>query len=216
MLRSRFVRTFPAVFSLSIALSGGTAFAQEPIEASQQLAPAGGTVTPSSLTGLTTEHQGSRFVSDLFKPLGRDMLGMVARDNLWLAGIGGLGAVAGSQLDTRAAVYTWRSGFQPTMEPGKVAGSFILQTGGAFATYAIGRATNSEKVATVGASLFRAQVIAQTTTQAVKFATRRTRPDGTSLSFPSGHTASAFATASVLYSELGWKTGVPAFMPRPG
>ena len=79
------------------------------------------------------------------------------------------------------------------------------------ATYAIGRATDSPKVTSIGASLFRAQVVAQTTTQAIKFAVRRTRPDGTSLSLPSGHTAAAFATASALQSELGWKVGAAAY-----
>jgi membrane-associated phospholipid phosphatase len=41
---------------------------------------------------------------------------------------------------------------------------------------------------------------------------RRTRPDGSdNVSFPSGHTASAFATASVLQRHYGWKIGVPAY-----
>jgi membrane-associated phospholipid phosphatase len=47
--------------------------------------------------------------------------------------------------------------------------------------------------------------------QTIKVAARRTRPDGTSLSFPSGHSASAFATASVLQGQLGWKVGAPAY-----
>ncbi len=75
----------------------------------------------------------------------------------------------------------------------------------------MGRATGSSRVATIGAKLFRAQVAAQVTTQAIKFGTQRTRPDGTRLSFPSGHTSSSFATANVLQAELGWKAGVPAY-----
>jgi membrane-associated phospholipid phosphatase len=75
----------------------------------------------------------------------------------------------------------------------------------------VGRATGSYKVATVGAAIFRAQVVAQGTAQAIKFVAQRTRPDGTSLSFPSGHSAAAFATARVLQSELGWRAAVPAY-----
>ena len=42
--------------------------------------------------------------------------------------------------------------------------------------------------------------------------TRRPRPDGSDNgSFPSGHTASAFASATVLERHFGWKAGVPAF-----
>ena len=39
----------------------------------------------------------------------------------------------------------------------------------------------------------------------------RTRPDGTRFSFPSGHSATAFATATVLQRNLGWKVGIPAY-----
>ena len=47
--------------------------------------------------------------------------------------------------------------------------------------------------------------------QGIKLAVGRTRPDGTQFSFPSGHSASSFATATVLQRNLGWKAGVPAY-----
>jgi len=100
---------------------------------------------------------------------------------------------------------------EESLEPGRFIGDFMVQTGGAFATYAVGRLTGKPRVAHIGAELFRAQLVAQGTSQVLKISTRRTRPDGTRLSFPSGHTAAAFATASVLHTELGWKVGVPAY-----
>jgi membrane-associated phospholipid phosphatase len=39
----------------------------------------------------------------------------------------------------------------------------------------------------------------------------RTRPDGGSQSFPSGHAASAFAGAAFLQLRYGWSYGVPAY-----
>ena len=39
----------------------------------------------------------------------------------------------------------------------------------------------------------------------------RTRPDGSVFSFPSGHTATTFATATVLQRHFGWKVGIPAY-----
>jgi membrane-associated phospholipid phosphatase len=59
--------------------------------------------------------------------------------------------------------------------------------------------------------MFRAQLIAQGVTQAIKLSVRRTRPDGTPYSFPSGHTSTSFATATVLQHEFGWKVGIPAY-----
>jgi len=57
----------------------------------------------------------------------------------------------------------------------------------------------------------RAQFLSQMYVQALKFTVQRERPDQSNdLSFPSGHSASAFATASVLQRHYGWKVGVPA------
>jgi len=79
------------------------------------------------------------------------------------------------------------------------------------ATYTLGRAIHRPKLALVGADLIRAQVLGQTLTQAVKMSVNRTRPDGTTLSFPSGHTSASFATATVLQRHFGWKVGAPAY-----
>jgi membrane-associated phospholipid phosphatase len=97
-------------------------------------------------------------------------------------------------------------------EVGNIGGNFLVQTGAAIGTWAIGKAIDNPTTAAVGADLVRAQFVSQIVVQGVKFATRRERPDASNNhSFPSGHTASAFATASVLSRHLGWKAGVPAY-----
>ncbi len=45
----------------------------------------------------------------------------------------------------------------------------------------------------------------------LKQVVRRDRPEGTGFSFPSGHTATAFASATVLQRRFGWKAGIPAY-----
>jgi membrane-associated phospholipid phosphatase len=51
-----------------------------------------------------------------------------------------------------------------------------------------------------------------TYTTMLKSAAHRTRPDGSNtLSFPSGHTSSAFAMASVFDAHYGPKVGIPAY-----
>ena len=134
---------------------------------------------------------------------------MLTPQNLLIAGIGGIGATAGHSFDNRVARAAW--GSEETFESGQIVGSFLAQSGGAMATYAVGRLTRSPRMAQFGSELFRAQVLTQATVQAVKFGAGRQRPDGTSQSFPSGHSAAAFATATVIHHEFGWKAGIPAY-----
>lgn len=151
-------------------------------------------------------------VSDLFKPLYRDFRNLASRQNLMLASVGFAGSTAAHGWDRPVSGSGWVDrGVTPAFEPGQMVGSFMAQSGAALATYFAGRASGHAEVATLGAEIFRAQIVAQGTTQAVKLAANRTRPDGTRLSFPSGHAAAGFATASVLQSRYGWKVGAPAY-----
>jgi hypothetical protein len=95
---------------------------------------------------------------------------------------------------------------------GNIGGGFLVQAGAAVGTWAIGKLSDSSKTTEVGGDLLRAQLVSQIVVQGVKLATHRERPDGSNYhSFPSGHTASAFASASALNRHLGWKAGVPAY-----
>jgi membrane-associated phospholipid phosphatase len=97
-------------------------------------------------------------------------------------------------------------------KPGNTTGALVTQMGAAFGTFAIGKATGNARVATVGSHLIRAQVASQVVVQGLKLVAERSRPDASNhFSFPSGHTASAFATATVLQRDFGWKVGLPAY-----
>ncbi len=97
-------------------------------------------------------------------------------------------------------------------QSGNLIGSFVFQTGAGFATYAAAKSIGNAKGARVGRDIVRAQLLSQAMVQGLKFTVRRERPDGSNRqSFPSGHSSSAFATATVLHRHYGWKIGVPAY-----
>lgn len=97
-------------------------------------------------------------------------------------------------------------------QSGNVIGNFVFQAGAGFATYGVGKAFHNQKAANVGRDIVRAQILSQAMVQTLKYSVRRERPDGSNtMSFPSGHSASAFATATVLQRYYGWKVGVPAY-----
>ncbi len=97
-------------------------------------------------------------------------------------------------------------------ESGNVLGQFAFQAGAGFATFGIGKATGNKKLAYAGRDIVRAQLLSQAMVQTLKYTIRRERPDSSdNKSFPSGHSSSMFATATVLHRYYGWKAGVPAY-----
>lgn len=201
-----FIRPTVATLCICVSFAAGShAWAQTPGTPDGQPARAVTAPAPSPKATLTPPK-----FKDLFTPLPGDFKRLTVHPDLWTLGIGAASTLAARPFDQRIADAHW-GGSGAAFTPGALAGSLYVQAGGALATYAIGRATGKPGLATVGAELFRAQVVTEGMTQAIKLATQRTRPDGTSLSFPSGHAASSFATATVLQSHYGWKAGVPAY-----
>ena len=100
----------------------------------------------------------------------------------------------------------------PVFQGGNIIGNFVFQIGAGFATYAGGKATGNKKLAYAGRDIVRAQLLSQGMVQALKYTVQRERPDGSdNKSFPSGHSASMFATATILQKYYGWKIGVPSY-----
>ena len=97
---------------------------------------------------------------------------------------------------------------------GSHVGSSLVQVGGSFATYTIGRLAGKPNVADLGRDLIRVQLLAGGVTQLLKHTVRRERPGGSGssrTSFPSGHTSGTFASVTVLSRRFGWRVGVPIF-----
>jgi hypothetical protein len=144
----------------------------------------------------------------LFSGLGNDFRQLTANNGFLIIGIGG-GAAFGAHTFDRSIAASGFGGstMRDVFGPGQIVGGVLVQSGAAFATYFTGRMTGSPRLARVGAELVRAQIVAQGVTQTIKFGAPRTRPDGTAFSFPSGHTASSFATGHRAAARIRVESG---------
>lgn len=155
----------------------------------------------------------SRPARNPFAALGHDLktLGTSRDTALVLGTLAPIAAIAASW-DDRGIEESREHLPQPVFTAGNIGGSFLVQTGAALGTWAAGTLAGQPLVTEVGGDLIRAQLTSQVVVQGLKLAVRRQRPDESdSYSFPSGHTASAFATATVLGRHFGWKAGIPAY-----
>jgi len=147
-----------------------------------------------------------------FTSVARDLKRFFSRDTVAVMGIFGPAASVAYPWDQAGTHESQEHLSRPVFEPGNVAGSFLVQTGAALGTWAIGKVSGHQKITAVGSDLFRAQIVSQLVVQAGKLTTGRRRPDGSDgRAFPSGHTASAFAMASVLDRHFGKKAGVAGY-----
>jgi membrane-associated phospholipid phosphatase len=147
-----------------------------------------------------------------FKSVPSDFVRFLSKDTAKIVGLVGASALVASRWDGQSIDGIQGMAPSSRFEAGNIAGRFVIQAGAGFGLYAIARLADNQKLAAVGGDLVRAQILSQGIVQVGKMMTQRQRPDGSnSHSLPSGHTASAFATATVLQRHFGWKAGIPAY-----
>lgn len=153
----------------------------------------------------TPEHTG---IHAFFKDLGQDYKNLWHVDNLVVAGLGGGAALAVHpwDQDTNAHLRSHYDLVNDIYAPAKYYGGTPIQIALSVGTYAYGRIFDEPKVSHLGMDLLRAQIIAESIVEPLKFAVGRERPDGSNnQSFPSGHAAATFAGATIIERHLGWK-----------
>lgn len=188
--------------------------AENPGESTAMVTPAGDqSSAPQVIRPVPVELPAATQVetANFFKLSGGDFKNFFSVDTAKTMSYVSLVAIATAPWDREGV----NNGFNiPTtlFESGNVLGQFAFQMAAGFATYGVGKSMNNKKAATVGRDMVRAQILSQALVQTVKFTVRRERPDeSNNKSFPSGHSASAFATATVLHRHYGWKVGGPAY-----
>jgi membrane-associated phospholipid phosphatase len=149
----------------------------------------------------------------------KDFASFPRRRSTWvILGVGGaLAALAhpGDTYVTEHLVASREAG--RVFVAGKFLGAFYTQIGVALGIYTVGRyvlppsqdGDKTNKWSHLGFDLLRVQFVSQTLVQAVKRSVRRDRPNGECCAFPSGHSATAFAVASVLERHLGYRFAWP-------
>ena len=150
---------------------------------------------------------------NFLQTLGADMKSVVSKESLSVLSAATALALVAAPFDETLTYSASCSTFLKTAFEGwaRVGGQEWVLGGGALATYAIGRVAGHQQLAAVGGDLVEAQLVAGAIAIALKHAIRRTRPDGEPRSFPSGHSAGAFAAATVIQRHYGLKGAVPAF-----
>lgn len=96
------------------------------------------------------------------------------------------------------------------MDIGNVYGSGWVVGGGSLSVLTVGQLTGSKRLTGFGGDLCRSYLYSGLVTGVIKHAINRQRPSGGPLSFPSGHTTSAFSSVPVIWRHLGWQAGVGA------
>lgn len=178
-----------------------------------QTPPPAAAPAPASPTATSadTHAEGATFRS-LFSDLTRELGGLPSKGTAITLGVGGALALAAHPADrTLTERATLSVPLDRLFEVGGSAGSGWAQGGAALTTFIVGRAMGNRRVQSVGADLVQAQIVTSIMTEGLKLAVGRTRPDSGRYSFPSGHTSSTFANATVLHRHFGWKVGLPAY-----
>jgi membrane-associated phospholipid phosphatase len=204
-----------AVCSALVCALSSPAWAQSPIPAEGEGESTVAVVTPPDGTQVPQAPHVAPVTpvetTNIFKLSAGDFKNFFRADTAKVMSYVGLVAIATAPWDREGV----NNGFNiPTalFESGNAIGQFAFQASAGLATYGIAKAVGNQKAAIVGRDVVRAQILSQVLVQTVKYTVRRERPDGSNnKSFPSGHSASAFATATVLQRHYGWKVGVPAY-----
>jgi membrane-associated phospholipid phosphatase len=158
---------------------------------------------------------GRRTLGAFPKNLGRNFVGVFSGQNLLPFAIGAAATASASAFDSRT-----QSLLQGTCDTcgstGATAGG-VAMVSLASAAFVAGRFAPQGRFRSATYDFMQAMIVNGAYTNILKYSVQRTRPDGSNnLSFPSGHTSTAFSLAAVADQHYGWKIGLPAYVLASG
>jgi membrane-associated phospholipid phosphatase len=177
------------------------------------LAPAADGKLLGSLPPLELDGDGRRTMGRFVPNLGRNLVGVLSPRN---AGALGLGAsLAGASLLADRPVqryFSTRPRAEEFGELGQQVGGAKLMAPVTLGLLLAGRISHDSRFRAATYDMGQAMIVSQVYTTGLKLSVGRTRPDGSNqLSFPSGHTASAFSIAAVADHYYGHRAGIAAY-----
>ena len=159
-----------------------------------------------------TTEDGRRTMASFPKNLGRSFVGVFSKDNLAPLLFGAAVTGAGWRFDQTAKTALAGRAFD-FGQTGATVGGLKVMAPLTLSLFAAGRFAHDGTFRAFSYDATQALIVNGVYTEVFKQAVSRTRPDGSdSLSFPSGHTSSAFALATVAQKHYGWKAGVPSYL----
>ena len=149
------------------------------------------------------------------KNLGRNFVGVFSGPNLLPFAVGAAATVSASAFDSRTQSLLQGSCDACATTGSSMGGAAVVPVVGAM--FLAGRFAPQGRFRSATYDFAQAMIVNGAYTSILKYSVQRTRPDGSNnLSFPSGHTSTAFSLATVANQHYGWKVGVPAYLLASG
>lgn len=125
----------------------------------------------------------------------------------------GAGALAREEFDNTDEMARIIDGspFAGALDVADIYGSGVAMGATSLGLLALGRATGDPELYAVGKDLTSSMLLTWSAVWALKLTINAKRPNGGDYSFPSGHTATAFAAAPVLAKHFGPKVGYVSY-----
>lgn len=158
---------------------------------------------------------GRRTLGAFPKNLGRNFVGVFSGRNLLPLAVGVAATTTASAFDY-GTQHLLQGACQSCGTTGAtVGGSAMVPLVGAL--FVAGRFSPQGRFRATTYDFAQAMIVTGAYTGLLKYGVRRERPDGSDrLSFPSGHTSTAFSLAAVANHHYGWRIGVPAYVLASG
>jgi membrane-associated phospholipid phosphatase len=194
---------------LSVALAT-PAWAQDAVPSEK--APISGTDLSRFIPDTVSAEDGRRTLGSLPANLGRSFVGVFSSENLTPLLLGTAATAMAVPFDNR--VQSGLIGQAPgASKAASTAGGFSVVAPATLGLFVAGRFAHDGRFRAFSYDAGQAVVVNGVYTGILKKAAQRQRPDASdSLSFPSGHSSTAFALATVADRHYGWKVAVPSYV----
>ena len=186
------------------------AWAQEAVPSERP--PISGTDLSRFIPDTVSAEDGRRTLGSLPVNLGRSFVGVFSSQNLSPLLLGTAATAMASAIDN--PVRNGLVGQAPgASQAASTAGSFSVIAPATLGLFVAGRFAHDGRFRAFSYDAAQAAIVNGVYTGILKKAVHRERPDASdTLSFPSGHSSSAFALATVADRHYGWKVGVPSYV----